>query len=155
MNNNILTITPFFRSEFYNQDIIIDYPLLGGNTLTSLKSQALPPALFGEAAHPQIIIAIITDTLDFAPNLLSPRYIQEYLLSGYVPYLTNNRAMRELKPRQSIFIRDVAANFRHHCLAGAFETPSEPLSLDINNNGRNHLLYQNVALYDDGLYYCL
>jgi hypothetical protein len=61
--------------------------------------------------------------------------------------------MREPKLRQSTFIRDVAANFRHHRSARAFETPSELLSLD--NNGRNHPLYQNVALYDDGLYHCL
>jgi hypothetical protein len=69
--------------------------------------------------------------------------------------MTNNRVIRELNPRQPIFISNAAATFRHYRSAGVFKTPSEPLSLDIHNNGRNHLLYQIVAPYSDGLYYCL
>jgi hypothetical protein len=88
MDNPVLTTTPSFRSEFYNQGAIIDYPLLGANTLTSLRSQAPPPAVFGEAAHPPTISATINDTLDFSPNLLSPRYVQDHLFGGYVPYMT-------------------------------------------------------------------
>jgi len=63
--------------------------------------------------------------------------------------------MRELKPRQSRVISDMAATFGHYGPLRGFETPREPLSLDIDNNGRNHLLYQNVAPYDDGIYHCL
>lgn len=75
MGNTVLSTTPSFRSEFYNQDAIFNYPLLGANTLTFLRSQAPPPALFGEAAHPPTISATTNDTLDFSPNLLSPRYV--------------------------------------------------------------------------------
>lgn len=88
MDNTVFTTTPSFRSEFYNQGTIIDYPLLGANTLTSLRSQEPPPALFGEPAHPPTISATTDDTLDFSPNLLSPRYVQEHLFGGYVPYMT-------------------------------------------------------------------
>jgi hypothetical protein len=143
MDNTVLTTTPSFRPEFYNQGTIIDYPLLGANTLTFLSSQAPPPAPFGEAAHPPTISTTTNDTLDFSPNLLSPRYVQEHLFGGYVPYMTDNRVMKEPKPRQSTFISDEV-----------FETPSEPLSLDIDNSGRGHPLYQNVARHDDGLYHC-
>jgi hypothetical protein len=88
MDNPVLTTMPPFRSEFYNQDAIINYPLLGANILSSLRPQAPPLALFGEAAHPSTINAATNDTLDFSPNLLSPRYVQEHLFGGYVPYMT-------------------------------------------------------------------
>ena len=141
-------------SYFYNQETIVDSPPAWGNTSTSLESQASPSTLFGEAAHPPTISTTTNDTVDFSPNLLSPRYVQEHLFGGYVPYMTDNRVMREPKPRQSTFISDVAATFRHHRSAGVFERPSEPLSLGIDNNGRDHPLYQNVAPHDDGLYHC-
>jgi hypothetical protein len=88
MDNPVLTTTPSFRSEFYNQGAIIDSPLLGANTLTSLRSQAPPQAVFGEAAHPPTISATANDTLDFSLNLLSPRYVQEHLFGVFVPYMT-------------------------------------------------------------------
>jgi hypothetical protein len=69
--------------------------------------------------------------------------------------MTNNRIIREPTPRQSIFISDMAATFMYHRSAGIFKIPSELLSLDINNNGRDYPLYQNMARYDDRLYYCL
>jgi len=50
--------TPSFSSEFYNQGEIIDFPLLGANTLTSLRSETPVP---GEAAHSPTISATTHD----------------------------------------------------------------------------------------------
>ncbi|PVH72524.1 hypothetical protein DL98DRAFT_72235 [Cadophora sp. DSE1049] len=74
--------------------------------------------------------------------------------SGYAPYVTRNRAMREPKPRQSTGISDLTATFRHHGSREVSETPNEPPKFDINNNGRDHPLYQNATPHGDGLYHC-
>ncbi|KAH8650376.1 hypothetical protein BGZ60DRAFT_534458 [Tricladium varicosporioides] len=127
MDNTVLITTPSFGPDFYNEKgAITNYPLLGGDTLTFLRSQVPPPALFGATAPPQTINAVI-DTLDTSPSLLSPR------------------VTRESKPRQSKVIGDLAATFRHR---------SEPPRLDIKNNSREHPLYQNVTLDNNGLYHC-
>jgi hypothetical protein len=89
-DNSILT-TPYFQPEFYNQDTIIEYPLSGANALTFLRSQAPPSPLFGEAAHPPTISAITNDTLDFSPNIRSPRYVQEHFF--WRIYLSNDITM--------------------------------------------------------------
>jgi hypothetical protein len=62
--------------------------------------------------------------------------------------------MREPKPRQNEVISDVAATFSHRRSSSVSETPSESLSLEIDNNGRDHSLYQKVTRHDDGLYHC-
>jgi hypothetical protein len=75
MDHTVLTTTPCFRPEFYNQGRTINYPLLEANILTTPISQEPPPVLVGEVANPPIISAISNDALDFLPNSLSPRYV--------------------------------------------------------------------------------
>ncbi|KAH7418749.1 hypothetical protein BKA64DRAFT_207629 [Cadophora sp. MPI-SDFR-AT-0126] len=43
---------------------------------------------------------------------------------------------------------------RYHRSRELSETPNEPPKLDINKNGRDHPLYQNVTPHGDGLYHC-
>lgn len=132
MENPRLTPMPSFSSDFNKNNAIVD-STFDANTSTSL---ARPSAVFGKAVHPPIISAITNADLEFSLDLPS------------------SRVMKELQPRQSEVISDVAATLRHHRSAEVFEEPNEPQRLGINNKGRDHSLYQNVVCGDDGLFHC-
>ena len=119
-----LASNAYFSKDSDNQEKIVDSPPAWGNTSTSLESQASPSLT---------ISATTNNTLDFSPSLLTPR------------------VTRELKLKQSTFTSDVVDTFRHYHSAGVFETPSELLSLNIYINGRDYLLYQNIAPLDNRL----
>ena len=145
------TIIDTHSPKLWNDNIIpkshIPWP-------TQLEDWVLPPQ--------QMMTSATNSPLNYSPSLksLCPRYIRDFPdLVDFTPYLAGDRSMR--KPagaRQSKVISDLAS--REPRIQGTSEASNESFrmvgrsSLEINNNARDHPLYQNIAPKADGLYHC-